>query len=172
MASALHYMAGEQMVHLDVKPDNIVMGVPPRLIDLSIARSFERAARVTSSLGTDAYMAPEQCAPSDYPEQIGPASDVFGLAATVHHAISGQVPFPRQPGDRDSDEPTVRFPQLRYDPDPLPRGTPEALVELLTRALDRDPAARPTAAAFADTLEPLVAALPTRMIMGRRGPIG
>jgi serine/threonine protein kinase len=38
-------MANSGYVHLDVKPDNIVMGIPPRLIDLSIARTLERAAR-------------------------------------------------------------------------------------------------------------------------------
>src|SRR5918998_1997869 len=50
VAAAIHYLAAEEMVHLDVKPDNIVMGIPPRLIDLSIARSFKRAARLTGSL--------------------------------------------------------------------------------------------------------------------------
>src|SRR5918992_6283693 len=33
VAAAIHYLASEDMVHLDVKPDNIVMGIPPRLID-------------------------------------------------------------------------------------------------------------------------------------------
>ena len=45
VASALHYLAAEGMVHLDVKPDNIVMGAPPRLIDLSVARHGRRGAR-------------------------------------------------------------------------------------------------------------------------------
>jgi eukaryotic-like serine/threonine-protein kinase len=71
-----------------VKPDNIVMDVPPPVIDLSIACSLERAARVTRPLGTDAYMAPEQCLPAEYPGQIGPASDVWGLGATLHHCVS------------------------------------------------------------------------------------
>ena len=170
IAAALHYMAAEGMVHLDVKPDNIVMGIPPRLIDLSIARTHERAARLARPLGTDAYMAPEQCDPDGYPGMVGPASDVFGLAATMHHAIAGEVPFPREPDDRDSEELRVRFPQIRYDAVPLPSRTPEPLVELLERALARDPDARPSAAEFAEALQPLVAALPGRMVMGRRGP--
>ena len=41
--SALHYLAAEGMVHLDVKPENIVMGAPPRLIDLSVARPVDEA---------------------------------------------------------------------------------------------------------------------------------
>jgi serine/threonine protein kinase len=169
VAAALHYMAAEGMVHLDVKPDNIVMGIPPRLIDLSVARTLERAARLGGPLGTDAYMAPEQCDPEAYAGMVSPASDVFGLAATLQHAIAGRVPFPRTREERDSEDPLVRFPQLRYDPEPLPAGTPEALVELLGRSLARDPSGRPTAAEFAEALQPLVAALPERMVMGRRG---
>src|ERR1044072_5031696 len=42
VAGALQYMAQAGYVHLDVKPDNIVMGVPPRVIDLSIARPLAR----------------------------------------------------------------------------------------------------------------------------------
>ena len=61
VAGALQYMSHEETVHLDVKPDNIIMGVPPRLIDLSIARSLERAATTSGPIGTDAYMPPEQC---------------------------------------------------------------------------------------------------------------
>ena len=53
VAAALHYMAQAGMVHLDVKPDNIVMGVPPRLIDLSIARTLEHAASARHPLGTE-----------------------------------------------------------------------------------------------------------------------
>src|SRR3712207_5995301 len=39
VAAALHYMTAEGMVHLDVKPENIVMGIPPRLIDFKIGRA-------------------------------------------------------------------------------------------------------------------------------------
>ena len=52
VASALHYLAGEGVVHLDVKPSNVVMGAPPRLIDLSIARTVEDAARLRGRIGT------------------------------------------------------------------------------------------------------------------------
>ncbi len=45
VASALHYLAAEAVVHLDVKPSNVVMGGPPRLIDLSVARTHARGAR-------------------------------------------------------------------------------------------------------------------------------
>jgi serine/threonine protein kinase len=111
VAAALHYLACEEVVHLDVKPDNIVMGIPPRLIDLSVARSFERARRISGTVGTDAYMAPEQCDTDSYPGRIGPAADVWGLAATLFHATAGTVPFPREKGARESEDRLVRFPQ-------------------------------------------------------------
>src|SRR3954463_13340049 len=155
LAAALHYMAQEGFVHLDVKPDNIVMGVPPRLIDLSVARTFERAARVTGLVGTDAYMAPEQCDPARFPGAIGPPADVWGLGATLFHAAAGSVPFPREDGARESQDLPLRFPQPVQPPVDLPPSAPRALADLLEAALAFDPAARPAAAELAMALEPL-----------------
>jgi serine/threonine protein kinase len=170
VASALHYIAAEGMVHLDVKPDNIVMGAPPRLIDFSVARGVEAAARVSRPVGTDSYMAPEQCAAGkEGTPAIGPAADVFGLGATLHHALTGDRPFPRAPGARDACEPEVRFPQLVRGPSALPRRTPRALGELLVAMLAAEPAARPSAAEVAAALEPVVADLPRRLMLSRRG---
>jgi eukaryotic-like serine/threonine-protein kinase len=159
VASALHYLAAEGMVHLDVKPDNVVMGAPPRLIDLSVACTVDAARRLRRPVGTDGYMAPEQCDPARGP--VGPPADVFGLAATLHHAVSGTRPFARD-GEQ-------RFPQLERDAAPLPRRVPRELASLLGAALARDPLERPTAAELAAGLEPLVAGLPRRMVLGRRG---
>ncbi len=89
VASALHYLAGEGVVHLDVKPSNIVMGGPPRLIDLSVARTHEEAAALRTAVGTDAYMAPEQRAPAG---DLGPATDIYGLAKTLACALPRRVP--------------------------------------------------------------------------------
>jgi serine/threonine protein kinase len=172
VAAALHYIAHEGMVHLDVKPENIVMGVPPRLIDLSIARSLERAARTRSPLGTDAYMPPEQCAPTDHPGQIGPPSDVWGLAATLHHAVAGEPPFPRAKHARDSEDPSVRFPQLAGEPRALPGEVPQPLRELIAQGLSSRPSDRPSAAELVGELEPLVANLPRKLALGRRGTRG
>ena len=95
-ASALHYLAREGVVHLDVKPDNLVMGAPPRLIDFSVSRGLAAAARLTKPVGTDAYMAPEQCDRSR--GELGPAADVFGLGVTLFRAHAGEPPFPRAEG--------------------------------------------------------------------------
>jgi serine/threonine protein kinase len=159
VAGATQYMANEGWVHLDVKPDNIVLGVPPRLIDLSVARTLERAERIRRPVGTDAYMAPEQCDPAAMPGAIGPPADVFGLAATLFHAVAGRAPFPRPKGARDSDDPAVRFPQLHQPPGDLPPKTPGPLADAIHAGLAHDPAERPTAAQIVAMLEPVLAAL-------------
>jgi serine/threonine protein kinase len=172
VGAALRYMELNGVVHLDVKPDNIVMGIPPRLIDLSIARSLDRAARIRSPVGTDAYMPPEQCDPGAHPGGIGPASDVWGLGATLHHALSGAVPFPRPKGARESEDRRIRFPQLVEDARPLPERLPDGLPELIAACLERRPEDRISAAELVDGLAPLVAALPRKLVLGRRGARG
>jgi serine/threonine protein kinase len=170
VASALHYMAAEGFVHLDVKPENLVMGAPPRVIDFSVARTLAGAARIARPIGTDAYMAPEQCDPTRAP--VGPAADVFGLGATLQHAMTGARPFPREIGSppaRNASDPEVRFPQLSRGPLPLPRRTPAALADLVGAMLAARPEDRPTAAQVAHSLEPVVAELPRRLVLSRRG---
>jgi serine/threonine protein kinase len=166
VAGALQYMAQSGYVHLDVKPDNIVMGLPPRLIDLSIARTLERAGRTDGPLGTDPYMAPEQCVPrEEAPAPIGPPTDVWGLGATLFHAAAGEKPFPRGSGS----DGAGRFPQLVEDPQPLPSRVPAELSGLIFEMLERDPAGRPSCAEVVERLQPLVAALPRKMTLSRRG---
>ena len=166
VASVIHYMAEEGWVHLDLKPDNLVMGIPPRVIDLSLARTLERAKRLSDYIGTNAYMPPEQCNPR---EDVGPPSDVWGLGATLYHALAGQTPF-RRPRTRDEDAPLEdRFPQLEDEPRPWPRRVPGALSDAVLACLEKDPARRPTAAELATLLQPLVAELPAKLTLGRRG---
>jgi serine/threonine protein kinase len=168
VAGALQYMAQAGYVHLDVKPDNIVMGVPPRLLDLSIARTLERAERTDGPLGTDPYMAPEQCVPREEAlAPIGPPADVWGLGATLFHAVSGEKPF--LPGT--GQDGAGRFPQLVEDPKPLPSRVPEELSQLIGEMLERDPGGRPSCAEVVERLQPLVASLPRKMTLSRRGPL-
>ncbi|HEY0098937.1 MAG TPA: serine/threonine-protein kinase [Pyrinomonadaceae bacterium] len=167
VAAVLQYMANEEFVHLDVKPSNIVMGVPPRLIDLSIAQSFESAAQLRHSIGTDPYMPPEQCDPAARPGSVGHAADVWGLGATLYHATTGETPFPR--GEAKSRDRTLRFPQLVSEPKPLPKHVPQPLQELISSMLAKDPAERPAASEVATSLEPLVALISPRLKATRRG---
>ena len=162
LAAAVHYLHKQELLHLDVKPKNIIMGPVPRLIDLSIARPLDRAMKSKGPLGTDAYMAPEQCGPEGFGPMGSPA-DVWGLGATLHHCISGHRPFPRPEGARDSDDPEVRFPQLGSEPEPLGRPLPQGLEGLVSEMLRKDQEGRPTAAEVADRLAPFVSDLPSKL---------
>ncbi len=156
ICAALHYLAGERLVHLDVKPSNVIMGGPPRLIDLSVTRSVEECAAMTSPAGTDAYMAPEQAAvPS---ELLGPPADVWGLGVTLYAAVADERPFPA--GDRRAGELERRFPQLREGPRALPARVGRALAEPIMACLERNPAQRPTAAELGDRLQLVLADMP------------
>jgi eukaryotic-like serine/threonine-protein kinase len=168
VAGALQYMAQSGYVHLDVKPDNIVMGLPPRLIDLSIARTLERAERTRGPLGTDPYMAPEQCVEDGSFGPIGAAADTWGLGATLFHAVAGEKPFPKGSGESGP----ARFPQLTEEPAPLPSHVPAQLKQLILAMLDRDPSGRPSCGEAVERLQPLVAAQPRKLKPGRRGALG
>lgn len=162
VAAALHYLHGRNVVHLDVKPSNIIMAGPPRLIDLSVACSFAAAARLRKPVGTDAYMAPEQATPADS-AGVGPAADVWGIGATLHEAVTGRPPFPR-PGEGED-----RYPQRWLSPRPLGRDVPSHVADQITACLDPDPASRPTARELVEALEPMVT-LPRRIVLGRVRP--
>ena len=168
IAGALQYMANAGYVHLDVKPDNIVMGLPPRLIDLSIARSVERAARSRGPLGTAAYQAPEQCGDPAADAPMGPAADAWGLGSTLFHAVAGEKPFEMGPREARGAE---RFRQLTEEPRALPDHIPDSVSDLIFDLLDPDPDERPSCAEVIERLEPEIARLPRKMKPGRRGAL-
>jgi serine/threonine protein kinase len=165
LTSALHYLAEEGWVHLDIKPSNVILSAPPRLIDLSIARPVDVARRLVSPAGTDRYMAPEQCDPASA-HLIGPATDIWGLGVTLYESLARRRPFPDA---ADGAVGAERYPQLVLVPEPLPREVPPTLAGLVMRALLYDPADRPSAAELADVLEPVEASLP-RPRIGRLRP--
>jgi eukaryotic-like serine/threonine-protein kinase len=167
LATALWFLANEGIVHLDVKPRNVILGVPPRLIDLSIARTIADAREITTPIGTDAYMAPEQCDPSLAP--IAPPADVWGLGATLHHAIAGDVPFPREAKFADNDLDGT-FPQLHEHPTMLPESCPSELEMLVLDCLEPDASVRPRPQDITVALEPLLDRLRYDKILGRTRP--
>ena len=159
LAAALHYLHGRDMVHLDVKPQNIIMSAPPKLIDMSVARSTSDALSLDVPVGTDAYMAPEQC--RAVPGTVGTPADIWGLGATLWHAATGERPFPK------SEE---RFPQLNS---PAPNGhgrLPQPIAEWIGRCMSSELSQRPSAREVADELEPFLAALPRKPVIGMFRP--
>ncbi len=162
VAAALHYLRNLGWTHLDIKPSNIIMGAPARLIDLSVARPEAEARRLRHPIGTDAYMAPEQCEPGE--EVPSSASDVWGLGATLFEAVAGQRAF-ADPQRRAADR-ADRFPQVADDPRPLPDGVPPEVAEVISAALERDPAARPAPAEIVDSLAPVLERQPRGSLAG------
>ncbi|WP_286689171.1 MULTISPECIES: serine/threonine-protein kinase [unclassified Aeromicrobium] len=155
LASVLHYLHGQGVVHLDVKPSNVIMGAPAQLVDLSVALDVDDAAALDHPVGSDEYMAPEQCAPGER-GTVGPAADVWGLGATLFRAAAGFRAFDREP----------RWAQLHDEPKPLPGFVHRGAADLIARCLDRDPAQRPTPRQIALELEPMIAGLPSARLSG------
>jgi serine/threonine-protein kinase len=156
MLSALHYMHTNHVLHLDVKPDNVTMGDPPRLLDYSLAQAFSGVVKLRHTMGTAPYMPPEQFTHGE----VSPQSDLFGLGATLYEALTGMRPFPE--GDQTSTDKAKIYPQLVEDPQPLHEiiDLPRLLESVVMTCLARDPARRPrsaleTAVALQTVLETL-----------------
>jgi serine/threonine protein kinase len=168
LSAAAHYMTTRDAVHLDIKPQNIIMAGPARLIDLSVAKRTGELAGISSQVGTTKYMAPEQCDPARFGE-LGPAADVWGIGVTLYWTLAKGSPFP--PPVDEADAPLERvYPQLIHAPAPLPKGTPPALSGLIGAMLAAQPTQRPTAREVLGELEPLVAALPRPRLARFRVP--
>lgn len=166
LASAIHYLSQEGVVHMDIKPSNTIMGAPPRMIDMSVALTAEEASTTRSQVGTDAYMAPEQCDP-DALGPIGFAADIWGLGATLYKAACGELPYP-EPGD-DGAPREERWPQLAHKAERLEARVSDELREVIMDCLAYDAGDRPTAAEVSERLEPVLGALP-KPRMGRLKP--
>lgn len=163
VASALHYFRRIGIVHLDIKPSNIIMGAPARLIDLSVARPVAEARELTYPIGTDAYMAPEQCDPpgAGVPDF---ATDVWGIGATLFEAIAGYKPF--EAGDSHADAPESRFPQLTELAYAMPDTVAPDVAKVVLACLEPDAADRPLPHELAEGLEPALARLPKARLSG------
>jgi len=124
----LDYLARQQppIVHRDIKPANIIISSKDNLahlVDFGIARAGETKnarRKQTSALGTPGYAPPEQ-----YQGNADARSDIYALAATLHHLITNRDP---------SDYPAFNYPNVRTL---NPSLSPE-IDRILTRALTLD----------------------------------
>ncbi|HSJ62948.1 MAG TPA: serine/threonine-protein kinase [Gemmatimonadaceae bacterium] len=102
VANALDYAHRENVLHRDLKPENILLAEGLAVVtDFGIARAISRAAErddggsttLTAtgiSLGTPAYMSPEQAAGS---RELDARSDVYALGCIVYEMLAGQPPY-------------------------------------------------------------------------------
>lgn len=157
LAGGVHYLHARGLLHLDVKPSNVIMGAPAKLIDLSLTLDLDTAAALDYPVGSDEYMPPEQCDPVTH-GPIGPAADVWSIGATLYRAAVGHRAW-RFGGDD-------RWPQLSTPPAPMPEFVPAPVRDLVMECLAFDPADRPTTVELVERIEPLLAALPSARLAG------
>ena len=155
VADALSYAHSRGVVHRDIKPENILLDAGHAVVaDFGIARAVSAAGgdQLTATgvtLGTPAYMSPEQAAGS---KDLDGRSDLYSLACVLYEMLGGQPPFTG---------PTVAsvvHQHMAAEPAPITQLRPAVPAELsgtLARALAKTPADRfNPVAQFADALTP------------------
>ncbi|MEU8920746.1 serine/threonine-protein kinase [Kitasatospora sp. NPDC048545] len=124
ICSATRYLHGQGLLHLDLKPSNIVIDCRrAKVLDLSIARP---PGPGTPGIGTDGYLAPEQATGGP----LTAATDVWGIGITLYEAATGELPFDEGPSGP-------------APPVSARRRLPRPFAEAIDACLRLDPAARP-----------------------------
>ncbi|WP_411278423.1 protein kinase domain-containing protein [Gemmatimonas sp.] len=155
VSRALAYAHGRGVVHRDIKSDNVMLSGGAALVtDFGIAKAMSSArtspsdserdsqrdsqlTRMGTSLGSPAYMAPEQGAGDPDTDH---RADIYALGAMAYELLTGSTPF----GDRPAHAQLI----AHLSEAPVPVATrrpdvPEPLAQLVMRCLEKDPADRP-----------------------------
>ncbi len=158
VARAIEVAHGANILHRDLKPSNIVLGIDdiPKVTDFGLAKLTDRdegLSMSTGPLGTPSFMPPEQI--SSKFGKVGPASDVYGLGATLYHLLTGRPPFQ---GDTQHDIITQVQNSLPERISSVRPEVPGDLEGIVVKCLEKNPLHRyPTALALAEDLERFLA---------------
>lgn len=133
LCSAIHYLHRQGILHLDLKPSNVVSerGLA-KVLDLSIAR---RPGRGKKGAGTDQYMSPEQARG----DLVDEAADVWGIGTVLYEAATFKPAFELH----EYEDEYVQL-ERRADPVRTHRRLPAALASAIDACLEPEPARRPT----------------------------
>ena len=145
LCSAMHYLHGQNIIHLDLKPSNIIASTGiARVLDLSVARA---PGRVRGGIGSFGYMSPEQ----NHGGVVTAKTDVWGIGAVLFAGATGEAPF-------DHDETTVSEPQADVPFAPLRtlRRLPRAFTAIVDACLRIEPDERPSIPELTAALNRLV----------------
>ncbi|HSJ64994.1 MAG TPA: serine/threonine-protein kinase, partial [Gemmatimonadaceae bacterium] len=145
---ALSYAHGRGVVHRDIKPENILLsGRHAMVTDFGVARALgaatTAASRITSTgvtLGTPAYMAPEQAAGD---ARVDPRADLYASAVVAWEMLAGRHPFAGLNPQELLAAHVTRTPPSLLEARP---SVPPALAALVGRCLAKNAADRPSSA--------------------------
>jgi len=163
MTKAVAYIHRQNLLHLDIKPRNIVIDANgnPRLIDFGLARLddvWNQKSISDQVSGTLQYMAPEQL--SGDRDRIGPQADLFALGGVFHFLLTGSPPY----SGTTMQALVEQVQKGSWDQSSLDKAAvPAAVRELCTQALAFDPAQRfASASEMAEEIN--AAALPRKSV--------
>jgi eukaryotic-like serine/threonine-protein kinase len=159
LCAALHYLHNRNVLHLDLKPQNVVSEAgKAKIIDFSLAHA---PGRGPAGWGTAAYMAPEQATGDEFTS----ASDMWAVGLILYEAASGVQPFEgidSESGDASLSDAghgdrQATYRQLSVHAAPIRslRRLPAALSSSIDRCLTMDPGARPTVPELLGTVRAL-----------------
>ncbi len=140
VADAIHYANKRGLVHRDIKPSNIFLSrdLKPKLLDFgtALAPVPETKLRGTRQLvGTPNYMSPEQADGAT----LDARSDIFSLGTILYELLCGRRAFDGRTVDETLDQVLAANPK---SVDRIRSETPPALVEIVRKAMAKEPAAR------------------------------